>query len=246
MLIRFHGDLPSLLAHRWRNSPQLELPLSRRTSIKDFIEALGPPHTEVGSILVSGQEVDFNYRPVPEDEVEVLPPVPPVDVGKPSPLRPKPFSGVRFIADVNVGKLARLLRMLGFDVFYRNDLDDEIIAATASAEQRICLTMDGRLLKRRQIIYGRLVRSQAPEQQTREVVHLYGLADLFRPFSRCLRCNELLAPVAKEVIIDRLEPLTRKYYDAFYRCPKCKKIYWPGSHREHMEKIITGLALDLP
>jgi uncharacterized protein len=244
VLIRFHGDLLSLLARPWRGKQLLELPLTRRTSIKDFIEALGPPHTEIGMLLANHREVDFHYQLAPADSIEVFPPTPPIDVSKPSRLRPEAFTETRFIADVNVGKLGRLLRMLGFDVSSRADLKDAECAARSRAEQRICLTMDAMLLKRRQIVHGHLVRDPVPENQLREVVHLYSLAARRRPFSRCLQCNSELEPVAKTKIIARLEPLTRKYYDAFERCPRCDKIYWAGSHREHMENLIAALNLD--
>jgi uncharacterized protein len=243
VLLRFHGDLASLLVRRWRGNQLLELPLARRTSVKDFIEALGPPHTEVGMLLANGREVDFTYQLEPEDSIEVFAPEPPVDVSKPSRLRPETFAGGRFIADVNVGKLARLLRMLGVDVSFYRGLADADCAARARTEQRICLTTDAMLLKRRQIVHGHLVRDPVPENQLREVIHFYGLAARLRPFSRCLRCNDELMPVAKTKIIARLEPLTRKYYDAFERCPRCDRIYWAGSHREQMEKLIAALNL---
>jgi uncharacterized protein len=241
--IRFHGNLTSLLARRWQGEQLLALPLTRATSVKDFIEALGPPHTEVGMLLANAREVAFTYQLAPADTIEVFPPAPPVDVGKPSRLRPETFARIRFIADVNVGKLARLLRMLGLDVYYHKELTDAACAARASADQRICLTRDTRLLKRRQIVHGHLVRETAPAKQLGEVVFFYGLGSILRPFSRCLQCNGKLVPVSKARIAARLEPLTRKYYDAFACCPRCDKIYWAGSHRAHMENLIAALNL---
>jgi uncharacterized protein with PIN domain len=238
----FHGDLSSLLNRRWRPGPRLELKLGRRASVKDAIEALGPPHTEIGRLQANGREISFDDLVREDDEVVVFPLEPPVDVRRPTRLRPLAFPVIRFIADVNVGKLARLLRMLGFDCTYRNDLDDAECAATARAEKRICLSKDFRLLKRSLIIHGRLVREKDPQAQLREVVTFYGLKPLMAPFSRCLRCNHPLEPVAKAAILSRLEPLTRKYYDAFERCPRCDKIYWAGSHREQMEKLLAVLA----
>ncbi|MDA8165424.1 MAG: hypothetical protein M0017_10395 [Desulfobacteraceae bacterium] len=244
-LFTFHGDLPSLLSRRYRPGPRVELLLGRRASVKDAVEALGPPHTEIGRLVANGREIGFEHLVLDREEIEVEPLRPPVDVRTPTTLRPA-FPDIRFIADVNVGKLARLLRMLGFDTAYRNDLSDEECAATAERDKRICLSMDFRLLKRSRIVHGRLVRESDPLAQLREVVELYHLAGQMRPFSRCLRCNNLLEPVAKTTILSRLEPLTRKYYDAFERCPRCDRIYWAGSHREQMDKIITALAPEQP
>jgi uncharacterized protein len=242
----FHDDLASLLSRRWRPGPRLELPLGRRTSVKDAVEALGPPHTEIGRLLANGREIGFAALVRAGDEIEVFPLRPPVDVGNPTALRPIAFPAIRFIADVNVGKLARLLRMLGFDTAYRNDLDDDECAATAEREQRICLSRDSRLLKRSKIIHGRLVRESEPRAQLREVVRFYGLGRHMVPFSRCLHCNHPLVPVAKAAVLPRLEPLTRKYYDVFERCPRCDRIYWAGSHREQMEHLIADLEPERP
>ena len=168
---------------------------------------------------------------------------PPVDVTTPSRLRPQPFQDIRFVADVNVGKLASFLRMLGFDTYYRPDLQDAECARLAAAEQRIVLTKDAKLLKRKLIVHGHLVREVHPRRQLQEVVHFYGLDSSLAPFSRCLRCNALLEPIDKEAVLHRLEPLTKKYYDRFHRCPGCDQIYWSGSHREKMEHLLAALNL---
>jgi hypothetical protein len=242
----FHGDLPSLLSRRWRPGHRVELSLGRRASVKDAVEALGPPHTEIGLLLAHGREIAFDHPVSEGDDIEVFPLVPPVDVSRPTLLRPVAFPEIRFIADVNVGKLARQLRMLGFDTAYRNDLDDDECAATALAEQRICLSKDRRLLKRSRILHGRLVRESEPRAQLREMVGFYGLGPHMAPFSRCLRCNHPLEPVAKAAVLPRLEPLTRKYYDVFDRCPRCDRIYWAGSHREQMKREIADLDPEQP
>ncbi len=211
----------------------LEYVLQRRASIKDIIEALGVPHTELGEIFAEDQPAGFEHIPSPGEKIVVHPVEAPVDVTSPTRLRPQSWPETRFIADVNVGKLAMLLRMLGQDTLWDNSYSDREVAALAAQERRIVLSRDRGLLKRKEIMHGRLIRACNPDDQLREVARIYGL-DLTCSFSRCLRCNQVLEPVSKSEIIHRLKPRTRKYFDYFEICPGCERIYWRGSHWEKM------------
>ncbi len=221
-------------------------PLLRRAAIKDVIEALGIPHTEVGAIETAGRQEDFSYLPRPGDTVAVRALQPPVDVCRPTLLRPVPLGTVRFLADANVARLGRLLRLLGVDTAIASGEEDERIAARAAAEGRILLSRDRNLLKRKIVHHGRLVRACLPYQQLAEIVFFYGLEGALAPFSRCQACNTLLVRVDKEQVLDRLEPLTRKYYHRFTRCPVCDRIYWPGSHWQRLagQLAAVGVVLD--
>jgi uncharacterized protein with PIN domain len=128
--------------------------------------------------------------------------------------------------------------MLGFDCLYQNDYDDAKLAAIADQEGRILLTRDRRLLMRKLIVHGYCLRSLDSFEQLIEVIHRFELTDRTQPFHRCLRCNHLLEPVKKEAVLDRLEPLTKQYFDDFHICPDCQQIYWKGSHYERMVKVI--------
>jgi hypothetical protein len=146
--------------------------------------------------------------------------------------------------DINVGRLAGLLRMAGFDA---ENVDKEstsrAIAEKAIREGRILLTRNKDLLKHRELVYGHLVRNQDPDLQLREIINLYSMENLLQPFTRCISCNGLLADVKKEEIIDRLLPLTKKYFNRFRICTACNKIYWHGSHHEKMtDKLRTILG----
>ena len=109
------------------------------------------------------------------------------------------------------------------------------------AEARYLLTRDRRLLMRKSLVLGYLVRSLDPQVQLAEVSRRFGLARWAAPFRRCIRCNHLLESVEKSGIMDRLEPLTRVYFNEFRRCPSCKQIYWKGSHYERMQARIADL-----
>ncbi len=240
----FRGDLSAQLTIPPTKGEDVRYPLARRASIKDIIEALGVPHTEVGALLGNGVEIDFAYLPVPRDRIEILPPIPPVDVCSPTRLRPEPLPAVAFAVDANVAKLAPLLRMLGMDCWHQRDVDDATLATVSRNQQRVLLTRDTKLLKRKQVVYGHLVRAQEPPRQLREIIEFYGLRPLIVPFSRCLLCNGKLLAADKNDIRHRLEPLTEKYYDSFRRCGDCEKIYWPGSHRQRMEESIAAILAE--
>ena len=245
LILLFHGDLPKLLSVPSKNG-EIRYPLNRRASIKDIIESLAIPHTEIGTLLVNGKEVDFSCLPTSDDRIEIFPQTPVVDVLRPTILRPAPLPAIAFAVDVNVAKLAPLLRMVGMDCWYENRINDRSLADLAHRQQRILLTRDTLLLKRNQVVYGHLVRAQNPEDQLREVIDLYGLRPLLNPFSRCMKCNGELSETNKERIYHLLETLTKKYYDTFFQCRGCGKIYWAGSHRQRMQERIRAILADKP
>jgi len=242
MTLVFHGWLKTLVKKSSSPEGRLEQLLSRRASIKDVVESLGVPHTEVGALHLSSAEIAFSHIAGPEERIEILPHRPPVDLSRPSLLRPESLPVIRFLADANVGKLARKLRMAGFDTAYDPNWPDETLAEISGAENRILLSKDLGLLKRGKIVYGHLVREIDPRKQLGEILHFYGLHKAIRPYSRCIRCNGILAPAVKEEILHLLEPLTKRYYHAFERCQTCRQIYWSGSHRREMEQLLAELA----
>jgi uncharacterized protein with PIN domain len=231
---------------RKNKAREIIYPLERKTSIKHIIESLGVPHTEIGKIVVEDKEVDFNYIPANSQKIIVLPVIPPFDVTMPSFLRPEPLQKIRFVVDVNVGKLALLLRMLGLDAEYSPKFLDKDILSFCKKEKRIVLSKDTGLLKCRQIIFGRHVRSIHPDDQLSEVLNFFGIKGPFNFFSRCLRCNNKLVPISKKDILHRLEPKTKKYFNRFKICPQCNRIYWRGSHYEKMKNRLLKSGVNIP
>lgn len=243
--IIMHGWLRALVRPPFRTKEVIGYPVLRRASVKDVVESLGAPHTEIGTLTAAGREIGFAHILVPGERLEVFPLVPPVDVTIPTLLRPS-YPCIRFLVDHNVAKLASKLRMVGLDAAFAPGWQDHALAAMAHAEQRVLLSRDIQLLKRGLVAHGHFVRESAPDRQLAEVVHFYGLVGQLVPFSRCMRCNGLLSEVDKAAIIARLEPLTKKYYHAFRCCNECSSIYWAGSHRERMEEILRQLPLYRP
>lgn len=232
----FYGSLTDFLS-TGRSGHVLCYTFTEAPSVKDAIEAHGVPHPEVEKILVNGTCVTFHYQLQPNDKIEVYPAV--------KGLKACCTTGccnVKFVLDVHLGKLAKALRMLGFDTSYHNSYTDKYIATLAEAENRIVLTRDVGLLKHKIIERGYWLRSQHPEEQLLEVIKYFGLKEYFRPLTRCLVCNSGLQQVDKNSVYNLLPPKTKLYFHEFYRCPDCLRIYWKGSHYEHMEGFINKLS----
>jgi len=235
--LRFHGDLPFFLRS---NVSALERQLSERTSVKDIIEACGVPHTEVDLILDDGQPADFGHVIGAKTTIDIFP----FDLGRITsfPENRLQMPNIRrFVADGHLGKLVRDLRLLGIDVTYDRDAEDRQLIKAAVGQDRALLTRDRRLLMHGAVKHGYYLRSQNPLEQTVEVLRRFDLGSALAPFSRCLRCNALLEPAAKEKVLDELEPLTKIYYDQFRRCAGCGQVYWLGSHFEKLQKRIEAI-----
>lgn len=237
---RFYEELNDFLKPE-RRRQTVSYRFDGHPGIKDPIEALGVPHVEVDLIVVNGESVGFDYRLQDGDRVAVYPVFESLDVSPIVKLREKPLRNIAFVVDVNLGRLARLLRLLGFDVLFSNAYDDDEIVRISEEQGRIALTRDRRLLYAKAVTHGYWVRSVWPSRQVEEVVRRFDLAGLVRPFLRCADCNGLIEPVAKAAVEDRLEPKTKKYYETFYRCPACGKIYWEGSHVGKLRERFKGV-----
>ena len=238
--VRAYAELNDFLAPEARGAT-LRRPFRTHQTVKDVLEAMGIPHTEVDLILVNGDAKNFDHRPTIGDRIAAYPVFEAFDIGSTTRLRPVPLRNPRFVVDVNLGRLARLLRLLGFDAWWSSDAQDQTLVDISLAEQRILLTRDRGLLKRRAITHGLFVHSEQPMQQTLEVMRRLDLRRRVAPLTRCVRCNGRLGAVAKEEVMDRLEPLTRRYYDEFSRCADCGQIYWPGTHFARLTSLIDEL-----
>lgn len=238
---RFYEELNDFLTGSLRKK-DIPFGFEVSPSVKDAIESLGAPHTEVDLILANGNSVDFFYRLKDGDRISVYPEFETLDITPLIKLRLKPLRITRFVLDVHLGKLARNLRMLGFDCLYQNDIEDSQIVDLAINEKRVVLTRDLGILKHKIITRGYFLRSQDPWEQTKEVIDRLHLSNQLKPFTRCIDCNGQLKPVNKSLIVDQLEPGTRGNFDKFYQCISCGKIYWPGSHYQKMVQRIDALA----
>ena len=212
-----------------------------KPSVKNTVEMLGVPHTEIDLILVNGISVDFGYQLEGGEQVSVYPVFESLDITPVIRLRAAPLRDTKFIVDVNLGKLARKLRLLGFDTLFRNDFEDDEIIRIAAREKRIILTRDKGILKQNEVTHGYWLRNTDPSIQLKEVVERLHLRSSFKPFTRCIHCNHKLRPVNKEQIANYIPSDTLRYYSRFWECEGCKNVYWEGSHFDSILNWIEKL-----
>ena len=242
---RFYEELNDFLSSQ-RRRRDFDYRCARAATVKNAIEALGVPHTEVDLVLVNGVSAGFGTRVSGGDRVAVYPVFEAFDVRELLRVRSAPLRDPRFIADAHLGGLARLLRMLGFDTLYSNHLSDDEIRTISRLDARVVLTRDRELLKCRTITHGCFVHALKPHQQLREVVERLQLAASAKPFTLCLHCNMKLAPLPKDAIAERLPPRVAAMHERYAWCQGCDRIYWEGSHWRRMREMLMGLVDAMP
>lgn len=236
--LHLYGDLPELV-RRPGAGDVVEVATASPRSVKDAVESVGVPHTEVGAALIDGTDVDWQAHLTGGETVAVHPVDAPPEGRRHGVTPPAPPRPLRFVADVHLGTLARRLRVLGIDTAWRNDASDDELVACMLAEDRILLTRDRKLLMRRVVVHGALPRHDDPDQQLTDLATRFDLAADMAPGTRCPRCNGIVEPVARDEVAHELEAGTRAAdYDSFGRCRRCRRLYWSGAHAGAIEAIV--------
>lgn len=243
--IRFYEELNDFLPPVKRKK-DIDFEFPGRRSVKDLIESFCVPHVEVDLILANGKSVDFSYIVNDGDRISVYPVFETFDIGTVTRLRPAPLRDPRFVLDVHLQKLARRLRLLGFDVDYQPDRDDAELADIAERENRILLSRDRQLMMRKKVTRGLYVRNTDAEKQVNEVLDRLDLRGRCRPFTRCIECNGAIESLdvtdgGSSDLADRIPPGVRSWCREYYRCRGCGRIYWKGSHYEKLKKRLEGI-----
>ncbi len=152
---------------------------------------------------------------------------------------------IKFIADNNVGKLARWLRLMGYDTLLLKQKDDRQMIQRALSEDRVVLTKDAQFMKRRLVTSGILraihIKQDDPKLQVQQVVKTLKLDYHLKPFSLCLECNQALLPRGKEEVQNLVPPHVLETQTQYTECPACHRIYWPGTHWRAMVKKLQDL-----
>ncbi|HUI64789.1 MAG TPA: Mut7-C RNAse domain-containing protein [Bacteroidota bacterium] len=197
---------------------------------------------EVDLILVNGESAALSHILRENDRVSIYPVFDSIDVTPLTKMDDRPRRRMRFVLDVHLGKLAHHLRMMGFDTLYRNDYTRSELLGIASRDDRILLSKSSSLVEAEELTAAYRVRSSDPREQLLEVLTRFDLWRAARPFVRCLHCNSLLQPEAKNAVAEHLPEKVRELYLKFNRCPSCGRIYWEGTHFQKMQAFIVGLA----
>jgi hypothetical protein len=148
---------------------------------------------------------------------------------------------LKFMADSMLGRLARWLRILGYDVVYEHSISDDDLIARALRENRIILTMDRELADRKSAKNVLLLKSYDYKEQLKHVITHYKIDCESHIFSRCLLCNERLDSIEKEKIKDKVPPYVYASHDEFDICPQCRRIYWSGTHRGNIIETLDEI-----
>lgn len=237
---RFYEELNDFLPGI-KKKKEFEHNYTGRNSIKDMVESLGVPHTEVDMILVNGKSIGFDYIVQDKDQISVYPVFESLDISGVQHLRAKPLRIPRFVVDNNLGSLAKYMRMLGLDTHYSNSYKDDEIIKISLNEKRVILTKNKNLLKRKDIAHGYWVRDIIPEEQAAEIIKRFDLRNDIKEFCRCIRCNTELMNIEKNKIEKELPPKVRDQLNEFSYCKTCGRIYWKGTHYENMLKKIKSI-----
>ncbi|MFF0817950.1 Mut7-C RNAse domain-containing protein [Rhodococcus sp. NPDC003318] len=241
---RFYEELNDFLAPG-RRKRTFRHDFDGTPSVKDRIEALGVPHTEVDLILVDGDPVGFDRLLRGGERVAVYPVFERFDLTGVTRVRPRPLRDPRFVADVHLGRLAGYLRLLGFDCRYRNDADDDHLVVVSQSEARILLTRDVGLLRRAAVTRGAFVHATDPRLQVREVLDRFDLHGRIRSLARCARCNGVLDPVDPALVADRVPASVLAEHTRFSRCRDCGRVYWPGGHVTRLRRRLAEVGVRL-
>lgn len=239
-MFRFYEELNDFLPAQ-RRKRDFQVGFKGRESVKDMIEALGVPHTEVDLILVNGKSVDFRCIIQDKDRISVYPTFESLDIRDVTRLREIPLRKTRFIADINIRDIVKYMRALGLDVYYDSSLSPREIIRISKRKNRTILTKSRKLLKFRDVTHGIFIRPGTTVEQIKGIIDCLSLSELIDPFSRCLQCNKPLVGVSKDSILDRIPPKTREFCDEYSYCEACDKIYWKGTHYTRIKKVVDEI-----
>ena len=239
--IRFYEELNEFLKAGIRKQDLL-VDAEKGLSVGALIESQGPPCSAVDLILVNGQAVDFDYMLQSNDRVSVYPVFERFNIESVSCLEQAPLRNLKFICDVHLGRLAKYLRMLGFDTLYNNDYDDNILIRLSNAHNRILLSRDKALHFNKKLRRRYLVKLTEPGKQVREVVEFFDLKNDITPMTRCLECNGSVYPVSRETVKHRVDEYIFETNNSFTECTGCGKLFWKGSHYDSMMKWIREMT----
>lgn len=236
-IIRFYEELNQYI-HKSDQKTDISVNIEKGTTVGALIESLGPPGSAVDLILVNGKPKGFDYILRDNDRVSVYPVFERLNIESVSVIPHSPLRQLMFVCDVHLGRLAKYLRMLGFDTLYSNLYKDEQLIRISNAQNRILLSRDRQLIQDKHVTRRYLISHADPEEQIREIISYFDLKNNIAPMTRCLKCNGLVRPVAKEAVRPQVDKPVFERNEEFCECMECGKLYWKGSHYDAMMQWI--------
>lgn len=234
---RFYEELNDFLPEENRKR-DFEVPFSPTCRTGDVIASLGIPHEQIDLILVDGISVPLDHLLEGGERVSVYPVFESFDIRAVKYPGTSPLRHLTFVADGHLGKLARYMRLLGFDTLFDQSLDTHGLIETAVKEGRVFLTRSRRLLTDGRLIRTILVPGEDLKTQLTSVIQRLDLYEDMQAFSRCMICNARVKRVSKESVAHRLPPKVRLKQKTYFLCPSCNRIYWKGTHFKRMLRFV--------
>ncbi len=148
---------------------------------------------------------------------------------------------MKFIVDCMLGKLAKWLKILGFDTVYFNKIEDSDFVRLAKEEERVILTRDNGLIEKSGKMKKLFIESENWEIQIKQVLDAFSLWEKVNPNSRCIECNVLLKDLPKRKARNLVTPFVYERAESFALCPNCQRIFWQGTHFQDMEYKIQEI-----
>ena len=217
------------------------LSLPPHSLLKDIANKIGIPTSLIDLILVNNKPVPLSYHVEENDRVAFYPVFETFDISSVTIVRDNPLRQPKFILDVHLGKLAHHLRMFGFDTLYQNNLTKESFIAISRNENRILLSRSKSLLTNETLTRTHLIKNTDPCLQLFEVLEWFDLYSLASPFTRCIECNSTLHLVEKEEVLPYIPQKVKDWCNEYQACSSCDRIYWKGSHYQHMNMFVQNI-----
>lgn len=238
--IRFYAELNDALPPEMRFRDN-DLDIKQGQTVSDVLKQHNINISQVEIIMVNGDSKDESYLLQNNDRISVFPMFETLNVSSLLKLRDETLRDVRFVCDVHFGKLARYLRLLGFDTLYRSDFKDTELVSVSLNEKRVLLSMDKELIGTSSLTHALLIRERKIEKQLMMVMERFDLFALALPFTRCMVCNKVLEVKNKEEVLHLLPPKSGQYYNEFLYCSGCQRYYWKGSHYKKMREFVSAI-----
>lgn len=239
-IFRFYEELNDVLPEE-RKKKDFPVSFGPGSTVGDVIARLGIAPKDIDLILVNGVSVDFAHALGGGERVSVYPVFESLDIRRAARLGHKPLRDLKFVADNHLGRLARHMRLFGFDTFYNKDLSSGQLIELSEAQGRVLLTKNRRLLEKGRLTRVVVVEGADVKAQLNSIFQRLDLYGAARPFSRCMCCNATVEPVSRETVLHRLPEKVKAKRKTFFLCRSCNRVYWKGTHFDRMNGLVRAI-----